>query len=321
MHRLVERLGRGGFAEGWRVRPEPARACAGRPDPAALARWLGTLTEALLVRDGAHAAARPVVRRAAKLVEAQGAAPAGDDARPALRGGVQATAREALGWAQALCATGDLDVALKVPFRDGYVRQMRREKHPAPRPAPAPGAAARPGPGERAAVPGHGAGARLEPARGAQDRAAPTHAKVLAVMGQLLTVLDHLHRRGMVHGGVKPEKRLLWEDLEAPDHALAKLARAAAAEPGRPEVLRALVAALALAGEPVSARALTGRAALADARLGALVGQHQEAHEGVVAARRRFAAEPTADTARELTWRARALERAGWAQRAAADTP
>ncbi len=57
---------------------------------------------------------------------------------------------------------------------------------------------------------------------------------------------------------------LLWQDLGPGDPAVALLRRAAAQAPGRREVLRALSAALALAGDPATARELVWRAAAAE---------------------------------------------------------
>ncbi len=132
---LKERLGRGGFAEVWRAQPdlEWVSEFAGPDERLSVLRILAGLlklrseSEAGLVTD----------RKTAKLVQglietAELLTPTKDGAALAVPAPVRAAhetlMHEAIEWVGGLADDGSLDLALKVPFHDGYVRQLRREE-------------------------------------------------------------------------------------------------------------------------------------------------------------------------------------------------
>ena len=210
---LLERLGRGGFSEVWRARPQPERLSE---NPSELLPFLEVLQGLLETRRAQAPVARLVrnVRENLEVLRRLEQRPDDELQPPAGLQAAHDAAAESLGtWLAELAASGELDLALKVPFHDGYVRQLRREEdvlrrvtHPNLVQQLALDAAHDPPYLAMELVEGWSLRDAL------RQEATPPLAKVLSVMDQLLSVLDHLHRRGLIHGDVKPENILLEPD-------------------------------------------------------------------------------------------------------------
>lgn len=210
---LIEQLGRGGFSEVWRARPQPERLA---DNPTELLPFLEVLQGLLETREDQAPVARLIknLRENLHVLQRLGQRPDEDLQPPSELQAAHDAAAESLGaWLADLAATGALDLALKVPFHDGYVRQLRREEdvlsrvsHPNLVRQLTLDAAHEPPYLAMELVEGWSLRDAL------RQEATPPLAKVLSVMDQLLGVLDHLHKRGLIHGDVKPENILLEPD-------------------------------------------------------------------------------------------------------------
>jgi serine/threonine protein kinase len=210
---LLEQLGRGGFSEVWRARPQPERLAE---NPAELLPFLAVLQGLLETRRAQAPVARLIrnLRENLEVLRRLEQRPVDELQPPEALQAAHDAAAESLGtWLAELAASGELDLALKVPFHDGYVRQLRREEdvlrrvtHPNLVKQLALDAAHDPPYLAMELVEGWSLRDAL------RQEATPPLAKVLSVMDQLLSVLDHLHRRGLIHGDVKPENILLEPD-------------------------------------------------------------------------------------------------------------
>ena len=210
---LLERLGRGGFSEVWRARPQPERLSE---NPSEMLPFLEVLQGLLETRRAQAPVARLIrnLRENLEVLRRLEQRP-DEELQPPdeLRAAHDAAAQSLGTWLAELAASGELDLALKVPFHDGYVRQLRREEdvlrrvtHPNLVQQLALDAAHDPPYLAMELVEGWSLRDAL------RQEATPPLAKVLSVMDQLLSVLDHLHRRGLIHGDVKPENILLEPD-------------------------------------------------------------------------------------------------------------
>lgn len=210
---LIERLGRGGFAEVWRARPQPERL---PESPREAIPFLDVLQGLLETRREHQQLARLTKALREGLAQVERLTQQADPSLmppQELREGLAASSAAFGRWLGELAATGELDLALKVPFHDGYVRQLRREEdllrrvdHPNLIRQLALDAVHDPPYLAMELVEGWSLREAL------RQEPFPPLAKVLSVMDQLLSVLEHLHQRGLVHGDVKPENLLLERD-------------------------------------------------------------------------------------------------------------